>query len=134
MEAFISYSHNDEIILERLHKHLAQLQRDNLLRAWSDHDILAGGSLDSEISGALEKSQLFIALLSPDYIASNYCYEKEFETALKMQEEGRLIIVPIISDPCDWLSTPFKQFKALPKDGKPISEWDNANNALLFVA
>jgi hypothetical protein len=42
-------------------------------------------------------------------------------------------IVPIILEPCDWLSSPFKEFMALPKDGQPISGWTNQNLAFLNV-
>jgi len=97
------------------------------------HEILAGGKFDVQIDSTLEQSELFIALLSPDYIASNYCFDKEFKKALQMQEQGKLIVVPVILEPCDWLSTPFKQFKALPNDGKPISTWQNINTAFLDV-
>lgn len=133
MKAFISYSHRDSEMLDMLHKHLAQLQRDDIISSWTDRDILAGSSVDQNIFSILEASDLFIALLSPDYIASKYCYEKEFQKALEMQEEGNLVIVPIILEPCDWLSTPFKEFKALPKDAKEISAWENKNTAFLDV-
>ncbi|AVI50934.1 hypothetical protein C5O00_06990 [Pukyongia salina] len=133
MRAFISYSHKDEEYLERLHTHLAQLKRDGLIHTWTDESISPGGNIEKEISTSLSESELFIALLSPDYINSNYCYEKEFEAALKMHEEGKLIIIPIILEPCDWLTTPFKVFKAMPKDGKPISNWSNSNTAFLGV-
>lgn len=133
IDAFISYSHADEKALERLHKHLAMLQREGDLNAWSDHKLLAGSKLDSEISAILEKSGLFLALVSPDYLASRYCYENEFQYALKLAEAGKIRIVPIILEPCDWRESPFTQFMALPKDGKPISEWTNQNNAYLDV-
>lgn len=133
MKAFISYSHADQRFLDRLHVHLKQLQRDSLISTWTDKDILAGGKLDNEISQSLQNSQLFIALLSPDYISSNYCYEKEFQEALRMQQEDNLTIIPIVVEDCDWLNTPFKQFKALPKDGKPVSQWSNENTAFLNV-
>lgn len=133
MKAFISYSHYDENYLKQLHKHLAQLQRDNLLTTWTDNEILAGGNIDAGVPEALESSELFLALLSSDYINSNYCYEKEFEMAMNLQKKGGLIIVPIILEPCDWLNTPFKNFKALPKDGKEISSWSNSNTAFLDV-
>lgn len=133
MKAFISYSHNDSAMLDMLHKHLTQLQRDGLIKTWEDRKIQAGGALDNQISNALSTSNIFLALLSPDYIASHYCYEKEFERALQMQEKDSLIIVPIILEPCDWLSTPFSKFKALPKDGKAISTWENKNTAFLDV-
>jgi hypothetical protein len=133
MKAFISYSHNDSQMLEMLHKHLAQLQRDGTLTTWTDQQIPTGGSLNKNISSELSTSDLFIALLSPDYISSKYCYEKEFQKALEMLAEGKIIIIPIIIEVCDWLSTPFKEFKALPKDGKPITTWENRNTAFLDV-
>ena len=133
MNAFISYSHNDAGMLDILHKHLAQLQREGLIKTWEDREIQVGDSLDFQISKALESSNLFLALLSPDYIASRYCYEKEFDRALQMQENDCLVIVPIILEHCDWLNTPFSKFKAVPKDGKPISTWENKNTAFLDV-
>jgi hypothetical protein len=71
--------------------------------------------------------------MRPDYLASHYCYEREFEKAMQMQDAGELTIVPVIVEPCDWLNTPFGKFKALPKDGKPISTWENKNTAFLDV-
>lgn len=133
MNAFISYSHQDAAMLDLLHKHLAQLQRDNTIKAWKDRDILAGSTLDPAIDKALAQSKLFLALLSPDYIASRYCYEIEFQTALARQKQGDLTIVPIILEPCDWQATPFKDLKALPNDGRAISLWDNKNTAFLDV-
>ena len=133
MQAFISYSHEDASMLDLLHKHLAQLQRDNIVTAWTDRDILAGGKLNAAISSELSQSNLFFALLSPHYIASNYCYETEFQKALEMEKLGSIIIVPIIIEPCDWQHTPFKEFKALPKDGKAVSTWENKNTAFLDV-
>lgn len=131
--AFISYSHANEKELDRLHKHLAVLRRGGDLRAWTDHEITAGSSLGKVIDSNLEQSELFIALVSADYLDSNYCYEKEFQQALKLHEEGRIRIIPVILEPCDWLESPLSEFMALPKDGHPISEWTNPNNAFLNV-
>ncbi|MEQ8472495.1 MAG: toll/interleukin-1 receptor domain-containing protein [Marinoscillum sp.] len=133
MKAIISYSHADEAVLDRLHKHLAQIKRDGLLDSWTDQEISAGGVIDDEVNNALSEAELFIAIISADYIASNYCYEIEFQEALKQQERGAVIIVPVIARPCDWHSTPFKKFRALPKDGKAITDWANTDTALLDV-
>jgi len=133
MNAVISYSHNDNKYLEDLHKHLAVLKREGSLNAWSDHDILAGDDFELKIKSNLQNSQLFLALVSPDYLASSNCYEKEFEMALQMNEQNRIRIIPIIVEPCDWQSTPFGKFLALPKDGEPISNWTNKNNAYLNI-
>ena len=129
----MSYSHADEKALDRLRKHLAVLQREGTLPTWSDHAIMPGDRLEGEISEQLDASQIFIGLISPDYLASHYCYEKEFARALQLAAAGRMRIVPVILEPCDWLSSPFKDFAALPKDGQPISGFTNPNNAYLNV-
>ncbi len=133
MKAFISYSHKDEQYLDRLKVHLVQIRREEKLIDWTDKDIYAGAHLDSSISKGLDSSQLFIALLSPDYIASGYCYQKEFTRALELAESESLIIIPVIVEPCDWLSTPFSTFKALPKDVKPVSDCANRNTSFLDI-
>src|ERR1700685_154356 len=102
MEAFISYSHYDSAMLEHLHTHLAQLRRDELITAWTDRNIDAGGQIDDQIGHALKNAQIFIALLSPQYIASRYCYEEEFSAALEREKSATITVVPVIVQPCDW--------------------------------
>ncbi len=133
MKAFISYSHADELALKVFVKHLAMLKREKLLSEWFDQEILAGGRIDAEISKNLESCELFVPLLSPDFLASNYCYEREMIVAIEREEAGKLQIVPIVVQPCDWLSSPVQRYKALPKDSKPVSDWTNENTAWLNV-
>lgn len=133
MKAFISYSHHDERYLDRLHVHLATLEREGRLTAWHDREISAGSNIDTSIKAAFDDSSLFIALVSPDFIASNYCYERELSEALKRHEVGTMTVIALICEPCDWKSTPLSAIKVLPKDGKPISDWGNENNAYLNV-
>ncbi|MEO2082286.1 MAG: toll/interleukin-1 receptor domain-containing protein [Leeuwenhoekiella sp.] len=132
-KAFISYSHRDSNHLETLHKFLVQLKREGNLETWTDEVINAGSRLDTVISNSLEGADIFLALLSQDYISSDYCYEIEFKRAMELESKGQLIIVPIILEPCDWLNTPFSDFKALPKDGKAISMWASKEMAFMNV-
>lgn len=129
INAFISYSHKDAEILSRLHTHLAVLRRSGQISGWYDRSILAGGVIDTEISKELENCNLFLAIVSPDFLDSSYCYEKEMNRAFERHDAGQIRLIPIIVEPCDWIHTPLSRFKALPKDGKPISEWPNPNNA-----
>lgn len=133
MKIFFSYSHRDEAALDRLRVHLAVLRRDKRIEEWYDRDILAGGEFDTEIAGRLESFNLFIILVSPDFLASDYCVEREMERALERHNLGDARVVPIILEPCDWMATALGDLKALPKDGKPISEWPNENKAFSYV-
>ncbi|PWB65370.1 MAG: toll/interleukin-1 receptor domain-containing protein [Bradyrhizobiaceae bacterium] len=132
-QLFISYSHRDEKALDRLHKHLAMLKRESLIDTWHDRRILAGSDIDRDIELRLAESEIFVPLISPDFIASEYCYDKEMTEALRRHEEGSLRVIPVILEPCDWQSTPLGKLKALPKDGVPISVWSNENVAYLDV-
>ena len=82
MKVFISYSHKDAGALDRLHTHLAMLHRDGQIEAWYDREILAGADVDQEIIERLEASELILLLVSPDFLASDYCYEREMTRAL----------------------------------------------------
>lgn len=134
MKAFISYSHRDSDALERLHVHLAMLRRDGLIQEWFDREILAGREFDQEIKSELEESDLFLLLVSPDFLNSDYCYNTEMQRALERNQEGSAVVVPIIVEPCEWKASALRALKALPKDGKPVSEWTNPNNAYLDIA
>jgi len=120
-KAFISYSHRDEKALARLHTHLATLRREGKITAWYDREILAGEDIDSAIGSNLAASEIFLALVSPDFLGSSYCYEQEMAKALERHAENTLRVVPVIIEPCDWKSTPLGKLKAVPKDGKPRS-------------
>ncbi|MCY4514715.1 MAG: toll/interleukin-1 receptor domain-containing protein [Candidatus Tectomicrobia bacterium] len=133
MKVFISYSHKDETALERLHTHLAVLRREGRIDEWFDREILPGGEIDADVTEQLESSGMFLLLLSPDFLASDYCVEREMQRALERHRLGDARVVPIIVEPCDWESTPLRNLKALPRDGKPVSDWTNENNAYLDV-
>lgn len=133
MKAFISYSHKDSEYLDHLHTHLAILRREGRINAWYDREILAGDAFDNVILNELLQSELFLALVSPYFLGSNYCYEKEMAKAIELQQQGKLRIVAIILEPCEWMHTPLRQFKVVPKDGLPVAEWQNKNSALFDV-
>lgn len=122
LKVFISYSHMDEHALERFTKHLSVLKREGSVREWFDQKILHGGDIDTEISEHLEECQVFIAIVSADFLSSHYCYERELKRALERHEQGSMRVLPIIVQACDWKASPLGRLKALPKDGKPVAD------------
>jgi hypothetical protein len=130
---FVSYSHEDEAMRARLEVHLKPLIREGLIDAWHDRRLLAGDNIDEGISEALESADIILFLVSPDFLASNYCIEREFKRALERQQAGLARAVAIILEPCDWMHPPLSQFLALPEDGIPISKWPIHNEAFLYV-
>jgi tetratricopeptide (TPR) repeat protein len=129
IEVFCSYAHEDEALLNQLHTHLATLKRQNLITIWHDRQILPGGNWSRDIDAHLEQSRLILLLVSLDFLASDYCYEKEMKRALARHEAKEAHVVPIIVRPCDWETTDFAALQCLPQDGKPITLWENRDLA-----
>jgi hypothetical protein len=134
IKVFFSYSHNNETERNELEKHLAVLKRQGLIETWYDRRILAGSEQDNVIDQNLVESNLVLLLVSPDFLASDYCYSKEMQKALDMRREGASWVIPIILEHCDWKNTPLKGLLACPRDGKPISDYPNPNKAFSDIA
>ena len=133
LRLFISYSHQDELFLNELEKHLVNLQRENLLETWHDRKIIPGSAWEDEIGEALNEAEIFVFLISPDFVASEYCFTKELTIALEKQGRGEAVIIPIIVRPSDWGSTPIGKIQSLPKNADPISIRKDRDQAWLEV-
>jgi len=131
---FVSYSHRDEKLRVALDKHLTMLKRAERIDDWHDRRIDPGSELEGEIDSHLNESQLVLLLVSPDFLASEYCYGKEMERAMQMHESGAASVVPVILRPVDWKDAPFAKLLALPTDGKPVTKWSNRDSAFLDIA
>lgn len=130
---FISYSHEDEKFRNILEVHLAQLKRANIITSWHDTMVDAGDDLDKSINQELEDSDIILLLVSPYFLASSYCYNIELQRALEKHNTEEAKIIPVIVNPCEWLESPLKKLKAVPKDGKPISKYPNQHDAFLEI-
>lgn len=131
---FYSYSHKDEKLLEKLVEHLALLRQQGVIDEWHDRKIGAGQHIDDEIDRALAVSHVILLLVSASFLASDYCHTKEMARALEMDKAGEARVIPVIIRPVDWKSAPFRDLKALPKDGKPVMDWRNRDAAWANVA
>ena len=131
---FISYAHKDEELRQELEKHLAELERQKIVATWSDEQIRPGEELDNAIEEELERADIILLLVSPDFLASTYCREIETVKALEQRKTRGAITIPVILRPCDWQRAPFGRLKALPKDGKPVVQYPSRDDAFLEIA
>ena len=122
---FYSYSHKDEQYRNNMETALSLLKTDKLLKDWSDLNILPGRSISKEIRKEMDKTGIFVFLLSPDFIASDACME-EWEYAKQLSAEGKPIFrIPIIVRDCSWQDLLGEDdIKALPKDANHVTKDD----------
>ncbi|MEM9088183.1 MAG: toll/interleukin-1 receptor domain-containing protein [Cyanobacteria bacterium P01_F01_bin.53] len=133
LEVFISYSHKDEALKDELYIHLANLKHQRKIKPWQDRQIEAGNEWDAEIKAHLESADIILLLITPRFIASEYCFCKEMQRAMERHEEKAARVIPIIMKPCDWEGTAFSKLQVMPKDAHPVTRWDDQDEALLNV-
>ncbi|MGO8670967.1 MAG: tetratricopeptide repeat protein [Capsulimonadaceae bacterium] len=114
--------------------HLDMMGRQGLIAGWHDRDVAKESEDKHENEERIEAADLILLLVSPAFLATEYCYEPEMDLALKRHDEGTARVIPIILSPCEWRSGPLGSLQPLPKDGKPISPRANQDLAILDVA
>src|SRR5215468_1488738 len=134
VELFYSYAHEDESFREEIEKHLSILKRNGLIVAWHDRRIGAGDEWRDQIDAHARSAGIILLLISPDFLASDYCYNIEMKLALERHTTGAAVVVPIILRPVDWSGAPFAELQALPRDGKALTTWTNRDEAFASVA
>ncbi|MFX0199058.1 MAG: toll/interleukin-1 receptor domain-containing protein [Candidatus Hodarchaeota archaeon] len=133
VRVFFSYSHRDETLRNELEIHLSALKRQGVIETWHDRRIGAGEDLATEIDANLERADIILLLVSPYFIASDYCYNVEMQRAMERHQRNEARVIPVILHPCEWHYTPFGKLRATPPDGKPVSKFPNQHDAFLAV-
>ncbi|KYF94504.1 hypothetical protein BE20_00100 [Sorangium cellulosum] len=109
---FFSYSHRDE----------------GLLQSWHDRRIGAGDDWAGQIDRNLDEAEVILLLVSADFLASDYCFDKEMKRALARHDAGQARVIPVVLRKTDWRSAPFARLQAL------VTLWQDRDEAWTDVA
>lgn len=104
------------------------------MTVWHDKKVESGGELDVEIAREPRRAHIFVALFSPAYLDSNYCWNIEYKRAMGRRARKLMRVVAIVVRPCGWRQTRAARFKLLPKDGVPPERWSSSDAAFVNVA
>ncbi len=141
---FVSYSHKNTQWVTKIKNQLIGLRRSNFIKDWTDQEILPGEKWDKKILEQIKKADVFILLLSADFMASDYIWDVELKKAFERKSPFPKII-PIYIESFDFEAIPaiagikISDLQMIPKKVAtqeliPISSWDNEAEALREVA
>lgn len=134
IEVFFSYSRKDKELRDELDTHLALLKRRGIT-TWHDCQIVAGSEWEEEINRRIKTADIILLLISSDFIASNYCYEKELPDILKRHEAREVYVIPVLLRPvAGWRQSPFAKLQICPAGGLPVTQWKDKDTAFVDVA
>lgn len=122
INVFISYSHKNMKYKEKLLISLEALKQSYNIEAWHDGMIDAGGNIDDSVKKAMNNANIVLLLVTDSFMASHYCIKVELNNAIKREQQGKCIVVPVMFQETvlsDTLS--FVKHNRIPEDGKPIA-------------
>src|SRR5260370_33777094 len=93
LELFYSYAHKDELWQRKLETHLSTLQRQGIIASWHNRNISAGTAWEHEIGTHLNTAHIILLLISPDFMASEYCYSIEMMRAMERHQAGEARVI-----------------------------------------
>lgn len=126
---FYCYARKDKDLRDELDRHLSILRRSGQIQSWYDLDISAGVEWEKELDAHLNTDQVILLLISPDFMASDYCYSKEMKRAIERHHTGEALVIPILMRSVFWEGAPFSKLQMLPTDAKAITLWPDRDMA-----
>lgn len=145
---FISYSKQDEKLVNNFIEHLSSLQSSGVIDSWYCTELKGGEDWDLKIKEKLNEADIVCFMISPKFMSTPYIHKYEIKHIFKRYESGEDVkIIPIILDFVDWsrtyhftsksgeeLAWSLNKFTALPFTGKEIKDFKNENKAWYLIA
>lgn len=128
---FISAAQEDDTLREELQKHMTMLRRQKKAVFTKSQDVPAGVDQRRWIADQLDKAQIILLLISPDYIAADEYYEDELLHAIERHDRGEARVIPILLRPYQVSGEPFAKLQALPRDGHPVDGYPKGKDEAL---
>ncbi len=133
LRLFISYSHKDEALISKFINHIAPLKNNGKITEWYDRKIETGEEFQKDIDNNLETADIICLMISDSFLASKACLDEK-DTSLLLRIEKGIKVIPVIVSPCAWsIHKELSELLASPKDGKPITSFEDQNEGWLDV-
>lgn len=98
MSVFISYSHCDSEIVEKIATYLVSRN----IHIWIDKwQLNYGDSLIAKIQDAITESSVLLIMLSTESVKSEWCKKELTAGLVRELEEKRVVTIPVLLEDCD---------------------------------
>lgn len=98
MPVFISYSHSDAFIVNKLAAHLVKHNANVWVDTW---ELNVGDSILNRVQDAIQESSALLVILSKTSVESEWC-KKELSAGLMRElDEKRVVVLPVLVEDCE---------------------------------
>ena len=119
---FIAYSRKDLAQLEQLRTQLRVLERRDHCHIFYDGVIQPGEKWEPRIKDELHRADIFVLLVTAEFLDSDYVNDIELPTILQREQDGTAKVFPVILRQCLWQYSELGDFQAVLFQDRPIEE------------
>jgi hypothetical protein len=131
---FVSYSHENAVWRKRILPVLKLSANVDTLQFWHDTELKAGDRWDKEIRAELERMDIFLCLVSFQFLASDYIQNVELPRAKARHENNEIEVVPVVlyrvdlGHYCEFLHrlNPLPEWDKSWRDFEKDGDWNDA--------
>jgi hypothetical protein len=121
----------DETLLKKLKPHLCLLANSNQVKIWYESEIQAGANWQQEIDMHLKKADIALLLVSPEFLVS---HEWHIQQIVNLHKKSKIsCVIPLLIRSSGWKYTSLGKLQPLPRDERPITRWNNKDEAFVHV-
>jgi len=103
VEGFIAYARKDRAMLDGLLERLDPDMRKGIgPKYWADPAIEGGQKWNKKIEAAIERAEVFLLLVSPGFLFSDYIYRIELPAIRARAARCDGLVVPVLVEKCMW--------------------------------
>lgn len=118
----------DQQLCHELVQSLQTLRRQKIIEIAYEEIIPPGSNRDVEVNKHIEGDDVFLLLLSSEFLASDRCMAQA-ERALERHHKHEARVLPVLARHCDWHNSRFGTLPPLPTDGTPVLSWPSHDQA-----
>ena len=112
VRVFVSYAREDRRWLDREYRFslipflMESLRRHNVA-FWFDKELKPGDEFRRFIESEIDQSQIALLIVSQNFLNSEFIENREMPRIAERARLGKMIVVPVLVEPCDWSEYPF---------------------------
>ena len=91
------------------------------------------GAREATLAKAMAEAEVILLLLSNNFLSDLECLNLQ-ENAFSLYQQNRAAVVPILFNPCEWKELDIGRLQALPRNGRFVSQWANADEAFTMIS
>ena len=121
LRVFLSYSHDDKTRITIFRNNLIALKNDGYITFWDDPNIKPDMDWRPEIDRELEAMDVFVGLLTTNFVASKFIQRVEFKRAMERRKEKTAQMWLVLVDDRRIEGTKYEGIQVLKPGGKAVS-------------